>query len=116
MNRKEFLRTSALLGIGMAGGAAHAQSLLSSKKSKRLVILHTNDMHSHIEPFPEDDPKYPGQGGMARRAALIKQIRGEGHPVLLVDAGDVFQGTPYFNLFKGALEFKLRCPHMYPSK
>lgn len=107
MNRKEFLRASALLGIGMSGGVAHAQSLFSAQKSKRLVILHTNDMHSHIEPFPEDDPKYPGQGGMARRAALIKQIRAEGHPVLLVDAGDVFQGTPYFNLFKGALEFKL---------
>ncbi len=107
MNRKEFLRASALLGIGMSWGGAHAQSLLSARKSKRLVVLHTNDMHSHIEPFPDDDPKYPGQGGMAKRAALIKQIRAEGHPVLLVDAGDVFQGTPYFNLFKGALEFKL---------
>lgn len=73
----------------------------------RLVILHTNDMHSHIDPFPANDTKYPDQGGMARRAALIEQIRKENEHVLLLDAGDVFQGTPYFNFFGGIPEFKL---------
>lgn len=74
---------------------------------QKLTILHTNDMHSHIDPFPENDPKYPGLGGMARRAAIIQQIKEEEDWVLVLDAGDIFQGTPYFNYFGGELEFKL---------
>jgi len=113
MNRRTFIRTAGIasLGMGLTGKVlaktyAHRQTL-TPNGYERLVILHTNDMHSHLEPFAETDPKYPGQGGMARRAALIKQIRAEGHPTLLLDAGDVFQGTPYFNLFKGEPEFRM---------
>jgi 5'-nucleotidase len=64
-------------------------------------------MHSRIEPFPFDHSKHPNLGGMARRAALIEKIRSEENNVLLLDAGDVFQGTPYFNFFGGEVEFKL---------
>ncbi|GGK65955.1 metallophosphatase [Rufibacter glacialis] len=73
----------------------------------KLTILHTNDMHSRIDPFPNDGRKNGGLGGMARRATLVKQIRAQEPNVLLLDAGDIWQGTPYFNFFGGELEYKL---------
>jgi 5'-nucleotidase len=103
MNRKEFIYKA---GLVAAGAALAPQALLGANKD-RLVILHTNDWHSHIEPFPEDDKKYPGMGGAARRAALIKKLRQQHKHVLLLDSGDIFQGTPYFNYYGGELEFKL---------
>ena len=72
-----------------------------------MTILHTNDVHSYIDPFPPTHPKNPNMGGVARRAALIETIRKENPNVLLLDAGDIFQGTPYFNYYGGELEFKL---------
>ena len=82
----------------------------------QLTILHTNDQHSRIDPFPQDAPKYAGEGGFARRAALIDKIRNElkGN-LLLLDAGDVFQGTPYFNYFGGKLEFDLMSRMRYTA-
>lgn len=74
---------------------------------QKLTILHTNDVHSRIDPFPEDGSRNAGLAGVARRAALIKKIRAEEEHVLLLDAGDIFQGTPYFNLYGGELELKL---------
>lgn len=75
---------------------------------KKITILHTNDQHSRIEPFEiSGDEKTSNKGGFARRASLIRKIRREEQNVLLVDAGDVFQGTPYFNFFGGELEYKL---------
>jgi 5'-nucleotidase len=71
------------------------------------VILHTNDTHSNIEPFSSAHPKFPNLGGVAKRATLINQIRSEEANVLLLDAGDIFQGTPYFNKYKGVLEMKV---------
>lgn len=73
---------------------------------KKLTILHTNDVHSRMEPFPMDGGKNQGLGGIASRAALIKKIRSEEEQVLLLDAGDIFQGTPFFNLYKGEPEMK----------
>lgn len=101
-NRREFLK--------LAGSSALLASLstfplgVSASKAKRLTILHTNDVHSHLEPFPENHPHFPGMGGAAVRKALIDSIRAEGNPVLLLDAGDIFQGTPYFNFFSGEPE------------
>lgn len=74
---------------------------------KTLVILHTNDIHSHIDPFPANDPKFPNQGGLARIATLVKEIRATEQHVLLLDSGDIFQGTPYFNRFGGKAEYEL---------
>ncbi len=71
---------------------------------KKVVILGTNDTHSRIEPLPDNDKKYAGMGGVEARAAFIKQVRAENENVLLFDAGDFVQGTPYFNLFHGRVE------------
>lgn len=78
-----------------------------SPARKHLTVLHTNDVHSYIDPFPPDHPKNPNKGGVARRAALIESIRAENPNTLLLDAGDIFQGTPYFNYYGGELEIKL---------
>lgn len=103
MERRLFLQQTGVV----AGAAIVAPSLMSAKKKQnRLVILHTNDTHSNIDPFPANHPKFPNLGGVSRRATLIESIRDQEEHVLLVDAGDIFQGTPYFNKFKGVLEMK----------
>jgi len=73
---------------------------------KLITILHTNDTHSQIDPLPANDPLYPDKGGVARRTTLVRRIRKENPNTLLIDAGDVFQGTPYFNFYKGEVEYK----------
>ncbi len=93
-----------MAGIGLSGIPYKA---LAKRKITKITILHTNDVHSHIDPFPANDPKYPGLGGIAQRAAIINDIRNRETNVLLFDAGDIFQGTPYFNLFGGEVELKL---------
>ena len=79
----------------------------STNEIRQITILHTNDVHSHIDPFPANDPKNANMGGVSRRATLIENIRKQQPNVLLLDAGDIFQGTPYFNYYGGKLEFKL---------
>ena len=106
MRRRNFIKntaaTSALLSL-----SGLSLSSFSVVKEKKITILHTNDVHSHIDPFPENHPRNPSMGGVAKRANIIEQIRKEESNVLLLDAGDVFQGTPYFNYYGGELEFKL---------
>lgn len=92
-------------GVMVSPGLSWAND--EARKIKKLVILHTNDMHSHIEPFANNDPNYPGKGGIAKRATMIQKIRDEGAETLLLDCGDIFQGTPYFNYYLGELEIKL---------
>lgn len=106
ISRKDFVKA----GITMGALALTNQFPLDAFAKKNLVkvsILHTNDWHSRIEAFPMDGGKFAGFGGAATRAALIKKIRKEEEHVLLLDAGDIFQGTPYFNFFGGELEYKL---------
>ena len=74
--------------------------------SVQLVVLHTNDTHSRMDPFPMDGGPFEGLGGAARRATMIRRIRAANEHVLLLDSGDIFQGTPYFNFFGGELEFR----------
>src|SRR4030095_3807793 len=88
------------------GVALHAALLQAGSGEKMITILHNNDTHSQIDPLPENDKQYPGKGGVARRATLVKRVRKENPNTLLVDAGDVFQGTPYFNFYKGEVEYK----------
>lgn len=105
LNRRQFLKSSALVALTLMQG--RHEYLLAAQEDIKLVVLHTNDMHSRIDPFPPDDKQFPGRGGMAARAALIKKIRSEEENILLLDSGDIFQGTPYFNFFGGELELKL---------
>lgn len=111
MNRKNFLKTigGGTLALTLAPNLVFAGSngILNSKTEYKLTILHTNDQHSRIEPFDASDARNANKGGFARRATLIQQIRSKENNVLLLDSGDIFQGTPYFNFYGGELEFKL---------
>ena len=104
-NRRRFIQQS-LLASGAVVLSASAGSLFEQEEISKLTILHTNDTHSRIDPFPMDGGRNQGLGGVAARAELIKKIRLEEEHVLLLDAGDIFQGTPYFNLYKGEPEIK----------
>ncbi|TMU56818.1 metallophosphatase [Flagellimonas algicola] len=114
MERRKFLSqtvaASTLVGLGGLG-----LNSCSSIGRKHVTILHTNDVHSHIDPFPSSDSRYPNLGGVARRATLVEQIRNENPNTLLFDAGDIFQGTPYFNFYGGELEFKLMSKLKYDA-
>ncbi|MCF0040930.1 bifunctional metallophosphatase/5'-nucleotidase [Dyadobacter fanqingshengii] len=105
-NRRDFFRKSAGTAALFALGSFPFEAL-ARDSAVQLTILHTNDVHSRIEPFPMDGSRNQGLGGVARRAALVKKIRQEQKNVLLLDAGDIFQGTPYFNLYGGELEMQI---------
>lgn len=106
MKRRDFIQKTAASSAVLALPSLPLMSF-GKPKIKHLTILHTNDVHSHIDPFPADDARNPNKGGVSRRASLIELIRNENPNVLLLDAGDIFQGTPYFNYYGGELEFKL---------
>lgn len=111
MERRKFLRN-------ISTGSLALFSLSSFKAvddRKKVTILHTNDTHSHIDPFPVNHSKYPNLGGAGRRKHLIDLIREEEKQVMLLDAGDIFQGTPYFNMHGGELEFKLMSEMQYDA-
>ena len=119
INRRKFIGTSLLGGAacalsakaGTLWPAAHtyeafvAPLLRPAKDETLITILHTNDVHSQIDPLPAND-RNAGKGGAARRATLVKRVRAENPNTLLIDAGDAFQGTPYFNFYKGEVEYK----------
>ncbi|MDQ1098966.1 5'-nucleotidase [Chryseobacterium sp. SORGH_AS909] len=119
MNRKSFFKTvsGGTLAMVLAPNILMAKemNISSLKAAKKLTILHTNDQHSRIEPFDSSYKRNPNQGGFARRATLIQQIRNQENNVLLLDSGDIFQGTPYFNFFGGELEFKLMSMMKYDA-
>jgi 5'-nucleotidase len=102
MNRRKFLMNGTLA----SGAMLLHTSDFAVEQTHRLTILHTNDVHSRLDPFPNDGTQNAGKGGVAARAKLIQKIRREVEHVLLLDAGDIFQGTPYFNIFKGEPEMK----------
>ncbi|WP_310555443.1 metallophosphatase [Flavobacterium sp.] len=112
MKRRDFIQKTAATTTALTLGGLSLSSF-ETNKVKKITILHTNDVHSHIDPFPATDPRNPNQGGVARRAAIINKIRSEEENVLLLDAGDIFQGTPYFNYYGGELEFKLMSMMQY---
>jgi|SRR5690554_305209 len=106
MKRRDFiLKTSAATSLLTIGGLG--LSSFNSLKSKRITILHTNDTHSHLDTFPSNHPQFANQGGAARRATIFERIRAENPNTLIFDAGDLFQGTPYFNYYGGELEIKI---------
>ncbi len=106
MDRRKFLKQTTAASAFTALGGLTLPSF-TTKKQTKITILHTNDTHSHIDPFEASHYRYANQGGVARRASVVTEIRKENPNTLLLDAGDIFQGTPYFNYFGGELEFKL---------
>ena len=117
--RRDFLKTAALAGLTLpltpstplfAARRSHAalwSPLLEPARGETLItVLHTNDTHSQIDPILDNDKNYPGKGGVARRATLVKRIRKENPNTLMLDGGDVLQGTPYFNFYRGEVEYK----------
>ena len=113
MNRRDFIEKTVASTAAVSLGLSLTS--FTTPTIKKITILHTNDVHSHIDPFPADDPRNPNMGGVSRRASLIEKIRTENENVLLLDAGDIFQGTPYFNYYGGELEFKLMSMMKYDA-
>jgi 5'-nucleotidase len=118
-SRRDFLGASVLAGLTFSfpsslrslSSIVNRNSvwspLLEPTKDETLItVLHTNDTHSQIDPILENDKTYAGKGGVARRATLVKRVRKENPNTLMIDAGDVCQGTPYFNFYKGEVEYK----------
>lgn len=115
MKRRDFIQqTSAATAFATVGGLG-LSSFTAAPKKTQITILHTNDVHSHIDPFGPEDGRNPNKGGVARRASLIQNIRNENPNTLLLDAGDIFQGTPYFNYYGGELEFRLMSKLKYDA-
>ena len=110
MNRRQFLNSLIISTTGLG-------LLTSAQKSKvwKLTILHTNDTHSQIDAFPNSHQKYPGAGGVNARKLAIDEIKKTTDHVLLLDAGDIFQGTPYFNLYGGKVEFEVMSALKYDA-
>lgn len=82
--------------------------MASAQQTKELIVLHTSDTHSRVEPLEKTSAdRYRGMGGTARRSAFVKQMRQQHPDLLLLDCGDISQGTPYYNMFKGELEIRL---------
>ncbi|MDC6354279.1 MULTISPECIES: metallophosphatase [unclassified Robiginitalea] len=106
MNRRKFIKTGAAGGAALGLTGINLASCAGLSR-RQITILHTNDVHSHVDPFPPGHGAFPNMGGAARRAGLIAEIRRENPNTLLLDAGDIFQGTPYFNFYGGELEFRL---------
>lgn len=105
MKRRTFIKNTAVSATLLSMGSLALSCAKSTPKT--ITILHTNDVHSHIDPFGPNDGRNANMGGVARRASLIQKLRADNPNTLLLDAGDIFQGTPYFNYYGGALEFKL---------
>ncbi|MBP8942521.1 MAG: metallophosphatase [Saprospiraceae bacterium] len=105
MKRRDFLKYTSLSGGWVLGQGIPLRGWTNEEKIK-ITILHTNDVHSRIDPFPMDGSRLQGLGGVSARASMIKSVRKTEPNVLLLDSGDIFQGTPYFNLYKGEIEMK----------
>ena len=89
----KYLLPSIVVAAAIAGACSD-----KAVDSNKLVILHTNDTHSQIDPGSDN------LGGVMRRKAIIDSVRGAEKNVLLVDAGDAVQGTLYFYLYGGKVE------------
>ena len=86
--------------------AVAAAAVCMGMQAEKLVLVHTNDTHSQI------DPNDKGLGGIARRQVVVDSIRAVNPNTLLIDAGDAVQGTLFFTLYGGEVEMKLSLIHI----
>jgi 5'-nucleotidase len=115
LTRKAFIYNNMIAAGSFLAGRSLLAELIADEKQYKLTVLHTNDVHSRIDPFPMDGGSSQGLGGVAARAQIIEKIRVEEESVLLLDAGDIFQGTPYFNFYKGEPEIKAMSSMKYDA-
>jgi 5'-nucleotidase len=106
MKRRDFLKNVLVTGAALQFPHLWIKNSRAGNSLFKLTILQTNDTHSRIDPFPMDGGRNQGLGGIARRKTLVNSVRAQNPYTLLLDAGDVLQGTPYFNLFKGTIEYE----------
>lgn len=78
-----------------------------AQDSKQIILLQTSDVHSRLEPINQKGDRNYGEGGFVRRVTFLNQFRKENANVLLFDCGDISQGTPYYNMFRGEAEVRL---------
>lgn len=107
ISRKKFLKQSAYALAGSSLTARMGKRFADLFDEPSITILYTNDTHSRIDPFPENAREFAGLGGVAKRSSLVNKIRLEERNVLLLDAGDVFQGTPWFDVYGGKVDFEV---------
>ncbi len=107
ISRRKFLKQSAYLIAGSTWAAGIGDRLIEPFDGSSITILYTNDTHARIDPVPSNAREYAGLGGIAKRSSLVRKIRLEEENVLLLDAGDVFQGTPWFEMYSGKVDFRL---------
>jgi 5'-nucleotidase len=105
-SRRKFIQNIGLGTAFIATAPFPLKAYTDDADITKISILHTNDVHSRVDPFPMDGSRNQGLGGVTRRAAMIDAIRDKNEHVLLFDSGDIFQGTPYFNLYNGEVEMK----------
>lgn len=113
IDRRTFLRQAMTIG---AGTLLTGSTLFKKPRAESsITILYTNDTHARLDPFPKNATQYAGLGGIARRANLVNEIRKREKHVLLFDAGDVFQGTPWFDVYGGEVDLKLMSKMKYDA-
>ena len=78
-----------------------ALMMVPALQAEHLVIIAVNDTHSQI------DPASDGLGGVARRRAIYDQLRAQNPNTALIHAGDAVQGTLFFSLYRGEVEYAL---------
>lgn len=115
MDRRNFVKKSLQLSSYLLWGNIPYNVIAQDNKQQTLTILHTNDVHSRLDPFPMDGSKYQGMGGVSARKKILDEVRSKKNNVLLLDAGDMFQGTPYFNFYKGEPEIKVMNAMQYDA-
>jgi 5'-nucleotidase len=105
-SRRNFLKQGSMAAASFLVAHPVLYAREAIPRSRKLTVLHTNDVHSRLDPFPAEAGANAGKGGVAARALRIAEVRAKEEQVLLLDSGDIFQGTPYFNMFKGEPEIK----------
>ncbi len=116
INRRYFLQQTMLSAAAVTISFLWPENeVKANAEEQQIVILHTNDMHSHLESFPMDGSASQGRGGVAARAQIISEIRNKNKHVLLLDAGDIFGNTPMFELYKGEPEIKAMSAMKYDA-
>lgn len=111
-NRRGFLK---VIFSGSAVVAINPLVAFANNDQDKLLILHTNDIHCHLEAQPQSHPRNGGKGGLYRIAAYVKEMREKNPGLLLFDSGDFSQGTPYFNFFGNEVILKLMSEMQYDA-